>query len=229
MKTSERPEWLDFQVFRLVKIELHSLRSAAESLQMPEVQVGEMLSRVDDFLVAGAAGADDEEQRRKQLRVSEQIAAERIDFLQRQATNGFRLSQQLDKKAAKNGGPAFSPGNPKFLLAAARLALMAAKLPPPRLEIMALLGNQPESSDQPETDENTPNGACSPPLESVAVARPEAADAFAVNSSPESVSVAGVSPELLAKLPRTGPVQLDGSGCEERVGRRAFFAGLATG
>lgn len=218
MRTSESgaapPTWMDFYVYRLVKIELHSLASTAASLGITGARVCEVVIRVGDYLLASAPGTDDEAERRKQLQVSMQLAAERIEFLHSQAMQAFRRSQQetikLGKARGKDGRPEYethiSPGDPKFLMAAAKLALIATKLPPPGLDSLALQLNLPTGSVDFDGEFHPPEH-CSAPAQETPVAAADAAPQSAAKPLGKRSSKGSVVEELLSLSKRTPPVQ----------------------
>jgi hypothetical protein len=173
-------------------------------MNLSQTRVCQIVSRVAEFLLANTPGADDQEQQRKQLRLAEQIAAERIDHLRRQAVEGYERSlATVEKDKPKAGG-----GDPRYLYLAARLTMLGARLPTPCLKIMSYSLAGAEAADEAEEcPANPPAGACSvaPPIPgSPAVAT--AAVSVAKTLPPES-SIAGVGIDLIQKLAHNGTVQ----------------------
>jgi hypothetical protein len=243
-QTTLSPSWLDFQVYRLVKVEQYSMRGAAQSLGIDEVRVCRTLARVGQFLLATAPAANDEAQRQKQLDVSLQIAAERIEYLHGLAVLGYRQSQKttfkLRKGAGDEGKPQFdretSSGDSRFLTAAARLALMASKLPAPGMEILSLQGyplDDNESAEDVAGAENPPPGDCSPQSPQKPVSSAKQPERTAVNPVFEGTSIAGVSADLLAHLRPTGTVQQEPArgpkGMAKERRREDFLRGAMNG
>jgi hypothetical protein len=221
------PTWRDFEVYRLVKIERQSTRGAAQEMHLSQTRVCQVVARVAEFLVETAPAADDDVQRRKQLHVAEQVAAERLDFLQKQAMAGFNRSLEAVKVEGSRVGPG---GDPRFLNLAARLSLMAAKLPTPTLtdvlfapeldaeEEAAWAADEArraeEDRDEEEDDRGDRSDSRFPPEEDcstlaaqVATRAPRATLKKAAKPLPVESSISGVSVDLLAKLSETETVQ----------------------
>lgn len=241
------PTWRDFEAYRLVKIERRSTRGAARELHLSQTRVCQLVSRVAEFLIETAPAVDDEVQRKKQLYVAEQVAAERLDHLQKEAMAGFNRSREAVRVIGNSMAPG---GDVRFLSLAARLSVMAAKLPAPKLcdvlfapefaaedeaawaEEEALRGQQDRDDEDDEEDdldsEFPPEEDCS----TLAARVPERASRPAApqveKPFPAESSISGVSVGLLGKLSETGTVQRlqarhDQTPKAER--RKAFFGG----
>lgn len=236
------PTWRDFQVYRLVKIEQKSTRTAARELRLSQTRVCQIVARVAEYLLASTPAADDDEQRQRQLRLAEQLAAERIDYLLQLAMTAFEnthLTVEIRNQRMVSGG---NGSDVRFLHLAARLALMAAKLPAPYLTDVAFPAEpcdevEPEEEavddDEGEEDdsESPPAGDCSPRSLWAYGKRSSRAETVDAKPLPEESAVSGVSADLLRKLEQAGPVQpaaetppapLPGSPQERR---KAFWRG----
>ena len=115
----------DFELFRFVRVELHSTRAAAEVFRISQTRVRQVVSRVVEYLLATAREGleEDEDEPAGSLAVAEQIARMQLEHLYHKAMEAWRKSQET------------SLGQTKFLSLAARIALALAKVPmhaPPR-------------------------------------------------------------------------------------------------
>jgi hypothetical protein len=127
MPPSER----DFQVFRFVRVELHSTRAAAEVFGISQTRVRQVVSRVVEYLLATAREGleEDEQEPAGSLTVAQQIARMQLEHLYQKAMEAWHKSQEA------NGFGMASLGQTKYLSLAARIALALAKVPmhaPPR-------------------------------------------------------------------------------------------------
>ena len=92
------PDARDLEVYRLAKVERQSTRVIAQILGVSQTRVRQLIDRAEAFLVAVAPDGKDKQVRGKCVRVAEQLAAERVDFLYGEALEHFR--QQGDEAAA---------------------------------------------------------------------------------------------------------------------------------
>ena len=143
-------------------------------MQISQSRVCQIAEKVGQYLTSVAPTKDDQ-QRDKQLAVAEQVAALRVDFLYGAAVRGWRDSQgtqtttreliSATKTAVTVKTTRNSPGDSRYLLLAARLAMMAARLPAACLEL--LVGRNGDESDLEGDDEcetaavYSPIGDCS--------------------------------------------------------------------
>lgn len=206
------PSSRDFQIYRLVKLEQRSTRATAEEMQLSQTRVCQIVSRVAEFLLEATPGADDEVQQRKQVQLAEQIAAERIEHLQRQAMQGFYGNVEPSDRESSESSNHHRPfaGDPRLLVVAARLALLAARLPAPRLDNLMFAEEicaECEAGDQEVSHENPPAGDCSPAPSRAPDRLPKPAADRAAKPLPLDSSVAGLSADLWHKLEQTAAVQ----------------------
>lgn len=217
------PDWLDFEIYRLVKVEQLSTRKTAVSLQLSQTRICQIVRRVDEYVGDLLVSTDGPERRHRELLIAEQIAAEQVAALNREAMLAFRRSQEsvIFVEKGEDGEPEEitrwkNPGEVRYLMAAARLALQQAKLPTPKLAFLEAaqgpddLDNEDEVDESDEDDEvslqSPPSGACSTAPAAEQVTSPAAsADPYAT-ADLESTCVSGVSAQLMAKLSATTPV-----------------------
>lgn len=228
------PSWRDFQIYRLVKVERCSTRHAARSLQVSQTRVCQILNRVGEYLGELLLATDSEEGRRRDLLLAEQLAAEMMESFSKQAVLAWKRSEKvtisLPEEGSEDEEPRVmrTPGNIRYLLAAAKIAECQAKLPTPKL---ATLCPPPEEIDEaddlplrnpfdasitdlPEQFAELEEDPESPPVEDCSAAAPArsvtARKPSAATASTEDVTgtcVSGVSPQLLSKLGQGVPVQ----------------------
>ena len=94
----------DFQVFRFVRVELHSTRGAAEVFGISQTRVRQIVSRVVAYLLATAREglAEDDEEPAGSLAVAEQIARMQLEHLYQKAMEGWRKSQEQSRSARRS-------------------------------------------------------------------------------------------------------------------------------
>lgn len=167
------PSGRGFEVFSAVILAGKSTREAAAAFQLSQTRVCQIVERVRKWQaeVVGTDDADNaqpsEEQR---MRLARCIAAGRLDHLYGESMEAWRRSQgELKKRRSSRFGDevtttAVSCGDPKYLLAAMRLAEAQAELPATLLAFLrpeddeALMSREltgrPEArpSDHPEED-----------------------------------------------------------------------------
>ena len=147
------PSERDWEVYRLVRVEQRSTRAVAKVAGISQTRVCQVVERTAAFVVAATPVlAKDDEARR--IAVARQLAAERIDFLVGAALRCFRQSVCAEKVIRQESGkPARTTirqnfGEVRYLNTAARLALLAAKLPLPTLSSAAFAAST-ELDDEP--------------------------------------------------------------------------------
>ena len=215
------PDSLDFQIYRLVKVDQLSTRQTAKSLQLSQTRICQIVKRVNEYVGDLLVSTDSPEHRRRETLIAEQIAAEQVAALNREAMNAFRRSQEsvIFVEKGEDGEDEEvtrwkNPGEVRYLMAAARLAFQQTKLPTPKLEFLAE-DDLPEQDweDEDESDEedeespeSPPVGACSATPASQSVASPTAPVDPHATTDLKGTCVSGVSPQLMAKLNATTPV-----------------------
>lgn len=209
------PSGRDLEVYRRLHVEGCSTREVALSMQVSQTRVCQIAEKVGQYLTT-VAPAKDDQQRDKQLAVAEQVAALRVDFLYGAALQSWRKSQGTQtttrKLASAMKAPVTvkttrnSPGDSRYLLLAARLAMMAAKLPAACLELLVGEGEE-EADDESAVAAPSPNGDCSA-QNAAASDSHEMPDKTAVNSvnwptnrdcSPDAITPAVKAPPLNRK------------------------------
>lgn len=149
-------DFVEREIFRLVRVELQSPEDVAARLQLPVAEVRQIVARVTDGLIA-AAPVESKEERQQRIQLSERVAAAQLTGLLREALRAFGRSQgeQTIVRQAGNGEPItlrrVSQGDIRYLNTAARIAAMAAKLP---------IGNfweAPAKVDKPSANEPATN------------------------------------------------------------------------
>lgn len=174
------------------------------------------------------------------MAAGKQLAADRIDYLYGQAMSCFRYSQESShgKNGCTTGRRSY--GDMRYLQTAARLALIASNLPPPRQTWQADFEEEPASEPKQErakkansksnSPPNKPTETCSaPPAEQPvhAVAEPSAPNATAaamlgcveasrVEASATTANARPVQPDVRRKR-EAPPVS------KQEAKRRAFF------
>lgn len=118
------PTARDLEVYRLAKVERHSTRVIAKILGVSQTRVRQLIDRAEAYMLAVAPDSKDKTLRAKCVRVAEQLAAERVDFLYGEAVQRFH---EQEGKVKGNKGP-------QYLLAAGRMALLGSKLPVSKFE-----------------------------------------------------------------------------------------------
>ncbi len=139
------PSGRDFDVYRLVKIEQRSTRAAAAAVGISQTRVCQVIERVAQFLIEATPATEDDERHGRRLRVAQQVAAERIDFLYALAVRSYRQSKGAEttvREVETGLRPKVtitttrnSYGDGRILMAAANMVMLAAKLPVPLLGI----------------------------------------------------------------------------------------------
>jgi hypothetical protein len=144
MATKERlpPSGRDFAVYELITVQQKTTREVAAAAEVSQTRVCQIVRRVGEFLTEVTPPAKEGEKER-QIRVGEQIAAERVQYLYGLAVRSFERSQGNQRTERKSAlGPMdkgtvvtlrSSCGDTRYLAAAGRLALLAMKLPAPNL------------------------------------------------------------------------------------------------
>jgi len=126
------PSGRDFEVFEAVILGGKSTREAAEQFRVSQTRVCQLVERVRDWQAEVLPAESDSDERR--LRLAKILAAGRLDHLYGEMMQAWRRSQGEMKKtrSSRFGDDVtttfFSPGDPKYALAAMRLATAAAAL-----------------------------------------------------------------------------------------------------
>jgi hypothetical protein len=134
MSNHERrpPSGRDFAVFEAVILGGTSTREAAEQFRVSQTRVCQLVERVREWQAEVLPAESDSDERR--LRLAKILAAGRLDHLYGEMMQAWRRSQGEMKKtrSSRFGDDVtttfFSPGDPKYALAAMRLATAQAAL-----------------------------------------------------------------------------------------------------
>lgn len=219
------PDSLDFEIYRLVKVEQLSTRQTAKTLQLSQTRICQIVKRVDEFVGDLLVSTDSPDRRHRETLIAEQIAAEQVAALNREAMIAFRRSQEsvIFVEKGEDGEEEEitrwkNPGEIRYLMAAARLAFQQTKLPTPKLAFLAqddLPENWADELDEDEIDEEDEDSPESPPVGACSAAPvaqqvTSSAPAPAQPTTPDfaDTCVSGVSSQLMAKLNATTPVHM---------------------
>ena len=126
------PSWRDFEVYRTVIVGGKSTREAAEEFRLSQTRVCQIVERMRAWQ-AEVLPAECPLPEEGRLRLSQNIACERIDFLYGEAMSAWRRSQGETTQTRNSGydefvTTRFSCGDPKYLLAASRLVKASAEI-----------------------------------------------------------------------------------------------------
>lgn len=138
MSAALPPSERDFEIYRLIRVEQCSTRQAAAAAGVSQTRVRQIVERVANFLLSVVPEGTDE-QRAARIRIAQVVAAERIDLLYGEA---LRVWQDRERKVTTSRVSAEAGGSPvrvdteksaandlKYLLAAAKMAQLAAQMP----------------------------------------------------------------------------------------------------
>ena len=127
------PSWRDFEVYRTVIVGGKSTREAAEEFRLSQTRVCQIVERMRAWQTE-ILPAESPLPEAGLLRLSQNIACERIDFLYGEAMAAWRRSQGETTQTRTSGygdefvTTKFSCGDPKYLLAASRLVKASAEI-----------------------------------------------------------------------------------------------------
>jgi len=166
------PSGRDFEVFEHVVVGGGTTRSAAQEFKISQTRVCQVLERVRAWMDEVTPSAADEQVSQKRLQLAEGLAADRLDHLYGQAIEGWRKSEgeveriRLTSFGEKLTTRTISHGDPRYLAAAARLAILRSKIASMGVldEAMAAAGDCEEgleSGDCSSLQGDHPVGACS--------------------------------------------------------------------
>ena len=137
------PSGRDFEAYCQVSIHGATTRETAQSLQISQTRVCQIVRKVSGFLketVPLEAGEEDSKQlRQSRIAIAEYVAGARVDFLYGKALRAWDSSLGEQKIAREVSGGNCPPvktittktscGDIRYLLAAARLAVFSSRLP----------------------------------------------------------------------------------------------------
>ncbi len=133
------PAGRDFEIYRQVCLAGRSIPDVAGQTRISPPKIRQIVQKVAEFIIEVTPGEISEERKQQRLFVAEQVASERIDFLYGEAVRSFRASQgtfiSVREVETPNQAPVTvritrnSAGDCRYLLAAARLAVVGSKLP----------------------------------------------------------------------------------------------------
>lgn len=168
------PSARDFDVYEHVVVEGGHTRSAAHEHKISQTRVCQVLSRVRRWIreVLGAEAREFTPE--QQLALAVAVAADRLDCLYRASMCGWNASTEFEVEKVTtlaNGRQITTEtsgfGEPRYLIAAGRLALMRAKLPTGGVltEGLATAAGPDEPLPEEETTDAPPEVDCSDPEE----------------------------------------------------------------
>jgi hypothetical protein len=210
------PSARDFQVYERAVVEESHTRAVAKEYKISQTRVCQVIARVRRWIgvVVGTAPCDLTPEQQLQMAIG--LAADRLDHLYRSALYGWNASCEFDLEKTTilpNGSEITTAtagfGDPRFLTAAGRLAVMRSKLPTDGLLIDALAATA-ETADKPLPEEEEATSPANPPQE---------------DCSPNTSSWRAVR-ETRRQMPNaTGDVarRYDAAPDEALAARRAFF------
>jgi hypothetical protein len=207
------PSERDWMLYQFRCVEQWTLRQTAEGFELSEPRVSQIVEQVAAYIASNVKAPSKEDEAHQQA-VGKQLAADRIDHLYGQAMLSFRNS-----RAAKSGGETGkrSHGDARYLLAAARLALIASTLPPPRRAWPGTLAEEPARRGDK-------------PVETCSAVVPEQADEPAAEASATDATAAAmmscVETSRAGGAPKTKvarPVQQGSPNAAQDSRRAAFF------
>jgi hypothetical protein len=137
MQAGLRPEWLDFQVYRRVKVQMESAESVGESMRLPANLITRWVEQITLYLLTAPTTEEISPEREKRLAL--QLVAERIDYAVSLAFDAFARSQGKKSTWRQKGNgertlvTVNSAGDPRWLELAIKLSDRLRDLPPTRL------------------------------------------------------------------------------------------------
>jgi hypothetical protein len=171
------PSERDFEVFACVVVDGGTTRLAATQFSISQTRVCQVLDRVRDWLGEVLPAAPEKEATPQQLDLARRLAADRLDHLYGQALVGWRSSEgEVERIRVTPDGYAIktrthSHGDPRYLSAASRVALIRSKVGSEGVFVAAVakaadareaLGIDMESDESDATTlANHPAGDCS--------------------------------------------------------------------
>ena len=182
------PSGRDFEIYRRLHVDGCSTREVAETTKLSQTRVCQIADKVAGYLLS-VVPAKEDKTREQQLVVAEQIASLRVSFLYGGALQSWHDSQGTQtttRKVVSATQPPVTvittkttPGDGRYLLLAARLAILASRLPMPSLEFYAA---EADEADETDTADVGNAAADNPPIRACSAVNEE--------SSPEAVSAA---------------------------------------
>jgi hypothetical protein len=215
-RIEQLPSGRDWSVYQAVRVEQWTTRVAAEEFGLSQTRVCQIVQRVAAF-IAEAVPVPSKEGEARQVAVGRQLAADRIDYLYGEALRCFRISQSNKSEGCKPGRRNF--GEARYLLAAARLAMQASTLPPPK-QLWQADEEQPVERDVTKAAAKAPQTCSAPSAEQSRVAPPPATQPVASAAAKQVCAEPSRGNEPVNRVaPR--PVQNeDTSGPADNVKRR---------
>ncbi len=133
------PSGRDFDIYRRVRVDLASTRMVAAEMGISQTRVCQIVDKVAAFLEEAAPATKEDSRKEQRLYVAEQVASARVDSMYATAVRAFEESRGWAHSKRLVEAQAQSPatvtsikqtaGDARYLLAAARLAQVGAKLP----------------------------------------------------------------------------------------------------
>ncbi|MDX1943947.1 MAG: hypothetical protein SFU86_00965 [Pirellulaceae bacterium] len=139
----------DFAVFQATRIEYQSTRKVAARFGMSQARVRQIVARVVDFLLREGPGDLSEVNRERRIHAAEGLARAQLEYLYLQAMEQWYKSRQ-----PRQGRQGASLGRVCYLMAAARISSLLAKLP--NHPLPELRAETEEQGEQAEAAEENP-------------------------------------------------------------------------
>ncbi len=132
------PSGRDFEIFRRVRVDECATRQVAAEMHLSQTRICQIVERVGAFLTEAVPGSD--ERRAQRVSVAEQLAAERIGALYHRAIQAFEETRGTFATTRESSNAGQMPANAvtttkhcagdgRYLMTAARLAVVGSRLP----------------------------------------------------------------------------------------------------
>jgi hypothetical protein len=244
------PQDRDFVIYRRIKVDRLSTREAAEEAGLSQTRICQVMERMEAYVTETAPGSEEDEKLPQRLYVARCLAAERLEAMYGRAVRAYDASRGPETVVREVEGESLAPrkvttkrdshGDPRYLAAAARVALLGGKMPISTLGLMLARGQEENCEEQREDveptaasniqdvsdDATSPVRDCSVPGREQPVTSADAVESAELKSMLavvyESQSSAGETPAPVAQRPvQMGSVPRRKRRREER--RKAFL------
>ena len=201
----------DLDIFHKVRVQGRSVDLVAEEVEANYFEIREAVARVTEKLLAAAPAEDDEGATRRRQYLSEQIAAERLNWLFRLAIQSHKQSFE-DVTITRRAGMAepivttrSSTGQERWLRLAGKIAEMATKIPAASLHDPLLA--EIVRANAEEVAQNPPEEDCSAQAKEVPVAAAASTTKVAASADPLMACVQSMLAKKDAAKCAARPVQ----------------------
>jgi hypothetical protein len=172
------PNARDFEVFEFVVVGGKSTRDAATKFGLSQTRICQIVERMRQWQ-AEVVPQESPIPEERRLRLARHVAVQRIEYLYGEVMEAWRRSQGEVKKSrcSRFGDDVtttfFSPGDPKYLIAAMRLAKAQADLGTTCIALYAAAADLADGADY-DSFNPEPEATASQPYASTSTGRPEA-------------------------------------------------------